>query len=126
MARPSCRRTACRTLLLAGLLVAPSAVAHAHAFLDHAEPPVGASLSQSPAVLRLAFTEPVEPSFSRIEVTDGTGRHIDIGEVANRAPAILSVTLPPLDPGRYTVTWSVVSLDHHNTEGRFTLTVVNP
>jgi methionine-rich copper-binding protein CopC len=35
----------------------------------------------------------------------------------------LSVSLPKLPPGKYTVTWHVTSVDTHKTEGQFHFTV---
>ena len=35
----------------------------AHAFLDHASPPVGSSLAASPPVVTLWFTQDLEPTF---------------------------------------------------------------
>jgi methionine-rich copper-binding protein CopC len=36
---------------------------------------------------------------------------------------VLRVSLPPLEPGRYRVTWRVLSVDTHVTEGDFTFEV---
>ena len=35
----------------------------------------------------------------------------------------LSVSLPKLPPGKYTVIWHVTSVDTHKTEGRFNFRV---
>jgi len=72
--------------------------ARAHAFLDHAIPAVGSSVPASPAVVTLWFTQDLEPAFS-------------------------DVTVKPLPPGTYTVSWHVVSVDTHPTEGTFTFEV---
>ena len=37
---------------------------------------------------------------------------------------LLQVSLPKLEPGRYRVTWRVLSVDTHVTEGDFTFEVV--
>jgi methionine-rich copper-binding protein CopC len=110
---------------LLAVIISP-APAWAHAFLDHSEPRVGATVSQSPAVLTLVFTEPIEPAFSHVEVLGDAGERIDTGAVVHPEPASLTVALPSLAPGRYAVVWSVVSVDTHATDGRFTFTVASP
>ena len=118
-----------KLLCLAAMLMAvggPVPPARAHAFLDHADPPVGSSLPAAPAVLTLWFTQELEPAFSTITVVDGAGRRVDLGNAAPPAghPAELQVgLLRPLPPGTYRVTWHVVSVDTHPTEGSFTFRV---
>ena len=110
-------------LLLVALLAAPPAMAHA--FLERATPPVGSELPSAPATVALRFTEAVEPRFSSIEL-----RQPGVGVVATGALAVakdgrtLSVSLPRLPPGTYTVSWHVTSVDSHKTEGRFAFTIV--
>src|SRR5262249_54567386 len=100
--------------------------AHAHAVLDHADPRVGSTLSAAPGAVTLAFTEPGEAAFSHIEVRDAAGQRIGAGPLQHPKPEVLSLPLPALAPGRYTVTWAVVSLDTHATSGRFTFVVKSP
>jgi len=117
-------RFASYTVLMSLLLLLPPP-AHAHAFLDHADPRVGSTVASPPA-LTLEFTEPVEPAFCRVEVVGPAGNPINIGRPEHPAPAMLRVALPPLPPGDYTVQWAVVSVDTHPTEGRFTFSVKRP
>jgi methionine-rich copper-binding protein CopC len=101
-----------------------SGPAFAHAFLDHASPPVGSEVSGSPAAVDLTYTEPVEPLFSTIQVTDAGGARVDQGAPAAKdGGRILSVALKPLAPGVYAVEWHVTSVDTHKTEGHFSFTV---
>jgi methionine-rich copper-binding protein CopC len=113
-----------RTVLLALAATAPLPAA-AHAFLDHASPAVGGAVATAPATVTLWFTENLEPAFSTVTVTDRAGQRVDLGnaQVPPGRPAQLQVGLKPLDPGRYTVSWRVVSVDTHPTEGTFTFTV---
>jgi methionine-rich copper-binding protein CopC len=112
-------------VLAAAALGVPAAGALAHAFLDQAVPPVGGAVPTSPKEIRLTFTEGVEPRFSGIEITTGDGRAILTG------PAIvdpgddkqLVLAVPPLALGRYRVSWHVVSVDTHRTEGDYTFIV---
>ncbi|HXP12587.1 MAG TPA: copper resistance CopC family protein [Stellaceae bacterium] len=97
----------------------------AHAFLDHAAPPVGSTLGASPAAVRIWFTQELEPAFSGIEVTDATGARVDDGTpmVDAKDHTLLIVGLKKLPPGEYKVHWHVISVDTHATEGNFTFRV---
>jgi len=118
-----------RLLVVAGvfiMLAARAAPARAHAFLDHADPRVGSTVSSPPAAVTLTFTEPIEAAFSRVEVTDAGGRRVETGPLQHPAPTTITVSLPGLAPGSYTVSWAVVSVDTHPTEGHFQFIVKGP
>jgi methionine-rich copper-binding protein CopC len=109
-------------LAAAGCLIGTPAFAHA--FLDRASPAVGSEVSGSPPTLNLTYTEPVEPLFSSVKVTDASGARVDQGKPAPEDDGrVLSVKLKTLPPGVYTVEWHVTSVDTHKTEGHFTFTV---
>ena len=113
--------------LIAALLitVAPVASASAHAFPDRSLPAVGGTVTQSPPEIRIWFTQKLEPAFSTIEVFDASGSRVDQGNssVDAQDPSVLLVSLKPLGAGTYKVTWHVVSVDTHATEGNFSFTV---
>jgi len=114
----------CIVLAAVACLIGPAAFAHA--FLDRASPAVGSEVRAAPPALNLSFTEPVEPLFSSVQVTDFSGARVDQGKPITQADGrILSVQLKPLPPGTYAVMWHVTSIDTHKTEGHFTFTV-NP
>jgi copper resistance protein C len=96
-------------------------VAKAHAMLDHASPAVGSSVSGSPGVIRMWFTEALEPRFSGAEVAGPSGNRVGGG--ASVSGNQLSVSVPHLAPGTYRVQWHVISVDTHKTEGSFTFDV---
>ena len=123
MRRTSLRRMA--VVLLAAVACIAAAPAAAHAFLDHALPAVGSTVHESPPGVRLWFTEALEPAFSRVHVTDASGKAVDAGDshVDASDPTIVTASLPKLAPGTYRVTWRVVSVDTHVTEGDFTFDV---
>jgi copper resistance protein C len=107
--------------LMVGLLCGP---AGAHAFLEKASPAVGSILPSSPATLTLAFSEPIEPLFSSVQLLRPQGSGVPIGKPSvKQGGRALTIALPKLLPGRYTVVWHVTSVDTHKTEGRFTFTV---
>ena len=117
------RRHLARLTVIAAMLL-PGA-AQAHAFLDHAVPAVGGTVSIAPPELRLFFTQELEPAFSGMTISSEEGRSIATGVASvdpqNRAEMVLK--LPPLAPGHYRVSWHAVSIDTHRTEGTFTFDV---
>ena len=113
-------------LSLTAVLLVDARCASAHAFLDHADPRVGATVTAAPAAVVLDFTEPVESDFCRIEVRDPRAQAVPLGALEHPQPEELRVSLPRLPPGDYTVHWSVTSIDTHQTEGRFEFTVAAP
>ncbi len=100
-------------------------VSLAHAFLDRAEPKVGSTVHQSPAQVRIWFTQDVEPAFSRIKVYDMDGKQVDGKDthVGDSEKNLLIVSLPQLSAGTYKVSWHVVSVDTHPTQGDFKFTI---
>jgi methionine-rich copper-binding protein CopC len=102
-----------------------SSPAFAHAFLEHASPPVGSELPVSPSAVTITYTEGVEPDFSTIEVQNAQGARVDKSDphLVGGEQTKLSVSLPQLPAGQYTVIWHVTSVDTHKTEGRFTFSV---
>ena len=95
----------------------------AHARLKRANPPVGGTVSAKsvPTEVQVWFSEKVEPALSSIQVANSAGNRVDKGDVrADPADQTqLRVTLLPLSPGLYRVTWRVVSTDTHTTSGSF-------
>ncbi len=110
----------------AALLACICAAARAHAFLERAEPPVGASVRFAPHEIRLHYSERIESAFSVAEVQDVTGRVIPGATVRVDAtePNVLRVVVPSLAPARYRVVWRVLSVDTHPTSGDYWFTVL--
>lgn len=110
------------TLALATVFVS---VARAHAFLDHAIPAAGSAVHQSPTEVRLWFSERLDPPFSKAEVQDQSSKRVDNGnsQVDSDDRKLLRISLPPLAPGRYRVTWRAVSVDTHASTGEFTFDI---
>lgn len=110
-------------LALPGLLLPD--LAHAHAHLRQAEPPVGGTVRSAPAQVDLMFTEAVEPRFSTVAVTDAAGAQVDKHDLHIVAGdgKHLAISLGALPPGAYSVVWHATSVDTHKTEGSFAFTV---
>jgi len=104
------------------ILLALSGSASAHAFLLHASPAAGATLSSAPKSVTLEFSEALEPTFSNVTVADGTG-HPVAAAASVASGTKMSVALQPLKPGAYSVTWHALSVDTHRTQGSFRFTI---
>jgi len=111
-------------LLLILPLVFPT-TASGHVFPDHSDPRVGSTVESSPAQVKIWFDGGMEPLFSTLQVFDANGKEVDKGDgqVDSKDNTVLEVSLPPLQPGTYRVSWSVVALDTHRTEGDFKFTI---
>jgi len=114
-----------RWSLICAVFLALQSTAWAHAFLDHAEPKVGSTVTNSPTEVKIWFTQELEPAFSSIEVQNAQGKEVDKKDVHVDAKdkSLLEVSLPQLPAGTYTVAWHVVSVDTHRTQGHFEFTV---
>lgn len=113
--------TAC--LAMSWVTVPP---AFAHAFLDRAIPSVGGTVGGSPREIRLFFTQGVVTAFSHVHVVSDAGVAIPVSKPVNDPSdkAIMIVRLGrALGAGSYSVTWQVVSVDSHTTQGTFSFTV---
>jgi methionine-rich copper-binding protein CopC len=111
--------------LAGAMFCAAVPAALAHAFLDTADPAVGATLTVAPTSVAITFTEGLEPDFSSLTVEDDSGQRVDLGDAhtAPDNPMRFSVGLKPLKPGSYTVLWRATSVDTHKTNGSYSFTV---
>jgi copper resistance protein C len=104
------------------LLLLATGEASAHAFLDHAEPRVGNKVASPPHQVTLWFTQKLEPAFSRMTVTDSAGQRVDTGKTRVSGNQ-MSIAVRSGGSGTYHVTWQVLSVDTHRTDGNFTFQV---
>ena len=107
-------------LLLLLLILPYPTVASAHAELVTADPPPGAQLSASPAQIRLTFSEPLQP-VSTITLSASGFREIPglTVEIDPQSNDQLLAAVPALDPGVYTVQWTAITKDGHETSGSY-------
>jgi len=110
-----------KTILLAMLLAAAAAPAWAHAKLQSSDPTANSSV-KSPSLIRLVFSEGLEPAFSGAVLSDGAGKKIPVSASVGGA----TITLMPLalKPGAYKVTWHTVGHDTHRISGTLSFKVV--
>ncbi len=111
---------------LVTLLVATPA-ASAHAILLRAEPAIGGVTPTAPAELLLQFTEPIEPKFSQIEITNSDRKSVTNGPVTigDDAASLVIALQPSLADGWYRVEWHALSVDGHRIRGVFPFGVGN-
>lgn len=103
-------------------LMAASAGAWAHAHLKAQQPAENAAVTASPGALTLTFSEGVEEKFSGVTLTGPGNAPAATGPAARSPenPAQLVVPVKQkLEPGAYTVSWHVVSVDGHKTQGQY-------
>jgi hypothetical protein len=112
------RATAKLTALAAGLALASAAFAHV--FPQKQEPGAGTTVAAPPQV-RVIFDGPLEPAFSSLTVTDASGKQVTTqkASVDPHAPTTMTVPLPSLAAGHYTVHWVAVASDGHRTHGDY-------
>lgn len=120
----ACRRTVAILSLLAPVAITPFP-ADSHALLVRSIPAARAVLSRPPDRVQLWFSERLEPAFSTVAVWSAAGAQVDRRDVSVGPddPKRLSVTLPVLEPGTYTVRSRVLSVDGHVLETSFPFTV---
>jgi copper transport protein len=115
--------------LLLGPLLQPASPVSAHALLVRSSPAANDRLSRSPAIVDLWFSEPLDQSFSRVEVRDQNGQRVSEGRIEFNPgdPTQMSSRLRQLGPGIYIVSWRTLStVDGHQWTGSYPFIVLNP
>ena len=112
-------------LIAAVAALALPAAASAHAVLVRTTPTASVVVNSPPPVVLLKYSEPVEPRFAAISVTDAAGNRQTAGTPRRSAddPTTLVVPLKRVAQGWYLVYWRVISADGHPVRGAFTFAV---
>lgn len=109
-------------LFLAVVVATPAA---AHAELATADPADGATVTGSPALITLTFTEAItDKSLFNLKASDGT--IVGKGAVDPADDMALVLGPPALAAGTYTIEWQAAAADGHIEKGRTAFTVVEP
>ncbi len=118
------RRAGLAGIVALAALVLPAS-AWAHAALLQTVPVASRTVNVVPTEVRLRFSEPVEPRFAIVSVTDATGRQVTDGDpaAAPGSPQTLVTSLKRVPEGWYLVFWRVISADGHPVRGAFTFAV---
>ena len=113
-------------MLLALLPIGPASrlipAALAHAVLLRSEPAANAVLRVPPSHVSLWFDDELVPATSHVTIEDQVGRVVDKqdSKVSRTNPREMTVSVPRLAAGTYTVLWVAQSTDDgHVTEGSF-------
>lgn len=118
------RRLAAFVAAAAFFAITPVA-ASAHGKLESAVPAAGSTVDAAPDTVRLTFNEDLEPAFSSAKVSDANGNAVtqDKAKVDASNPRVMTVAIPKLAAGAYTVQWAAMTADAHRTKGTYTFRV---
>jgi copper resistance protein C len=114
--------------LLGAALIAAIATrgstALAHSFPEAESPSAGQEISKPPSDVTITYDAPIEKLFAKLEVLNADGKSEAAGDPEVGPDGLtLSVKVGALEPGEYTVKWSVLCIDTHHTEGSYQFTV---
>jgi copper transport protein len=102
-------------------LLASSTLAGAHAHLKESQPAEGSVIDAAPASIVLKFSESAQ--LTALTVQKEGAAEQKIAPLPAASSAQLSVPAPKLAPGKYTVSWRVVSADNHVMAGKLHFTI---
>lgn len=117
------------SMLAAALMMILATAVFAHAEFASSVPAPGSVVSSVPKVVKVTFTEGVNPKGSALTVVGPNGARADQGDghvdLTDPDRKTMLVSLKPgLGAGKYTVSWTTVSADDGDTaSGTFTFTV---
>ncbi|MEO8334406.1 MAG: copper resistance protein CopC [bacterium] len=117
-------RVATIVVVTLGLLLGVRSTGFAHATLLRSEPAAGSHLAASPSLVRLVFSEEMEPALAQLMLVGGDGHSVKLASTGD--PHDVNAIVAPvsgLAVGAYRLRWRVVSADGHPVEGSFTFTV---
>lgn len=110
--------------LLLLLLVTSVRPMFAHSHPVSMDPAANATIA-SPEKVTMHFSGDLEPKFSSITVSNATGHVVnkEASVVSTGDGKLMTVALPKLPSGVYTVDWTAVSVDSHRLQGSYNFTV---
>jgi copper transport protein len=118
------KRAATILSLTIALLLGVRSVGFAHATLLRAEPAAGSHLAASPSLVRLVFSEAMEPALAQLLLVGADGQTTKLASSGD--PHDVNAIIAPVSAlagGAYRLRWRVVSADGHPVEGSYTFTV---
>jgi methionine-rich copper-binding protein CopC len=107
--------------LAGAALVLFVATAQAHTHLKEAVPAEGSTVNAPPDHITLTFSEAAR--LTALTIQKEGGEEQKLTPLPAEASAHVSVAAPKLAPGKYTVSWRVVSADNHIMSGKLHFTV---
>lgn len=114
------RRIFLSLAVLLALLGSTSSV-FAHAKYERSDPGRRSVVIQSPEVIKIWFSEQLEPAYSTIVVKTKDGQSVTDEKAVVDAEdgKLLILTLPKLEAGKYSVFYRVLSVDGHVVDSKF-------
>lgn len=106
----------------ATLFVLPASPASAHTELTGSFPADKAKVA-APSAVSLAFNESIRPGLVTVNVADAGGEKWQAGKAKVDQGTVSQPMKPDMAPGKYTVSYRVVSEDGHPVSGSLTFTV---
>ncbi len=110
--------------LVAALIFGFSCGANAHTHLKSSAPVDNSTVGSAPAKLELHFSEAARLTALSIQAEGGTEQKLS--PLPAQPAADASVALPTLAPGKYVVSWRVISDDSHVMAGKLHFTLAAP
>lgn len=98
--------------------------ARSHTHLEKSVPANGSILSAAPQSIVLTFAEPAR--LTALSLQKGSEPAQKLSPLPSAAARELSVAAPRLTPGKYVLSWRVVSDDGHVMPGRLSFTITGP
>ncbi|HZO22515.1 MAG TPA: copper resistance CopC family protein [Steroidobacteraceae bacterium] len=108
-------------LLAALVLLAWSSGARAHTHLEKSVPANGAVLNAAPENIVLTFAEPAR--LTALSLRKNSEPAQKLAPLPSATARELTVALPRLTPGKYVVSWRVLSEDGHVMPGDLSFTI---
>jgi copper resistance protein C len=111
--------------LVAACTLAIAQFAHAHAYPKQQTPAPNSVVDHPITQVKIVFDDGLESAFSSLSVTNAAGQTVTTEKslVAAADDKTMTVAVPKLQPGVYTVHWVAVAKDSHRTHGDYTFTV---
>lgn len=97
-------------------LLAFSGAVQAHATLEKSVPAANSTLAATPGSVDLQFNEAVQVTALTLQAGDAKAQAI--GPLPKMASSKISVPLPSLSAGSYTIAWRAMSSDNHVMSGK--------
>jgi methionine-rich copper-binding protein CopC len=123
--RRAVQLTLLSTVAVLAALPLAAVPASAHNELRSSSPRDGDALTKAPANVELVFAEKPDARFLKVAVTAADGRNIALGQPTVDGFRVVQ-PLNPVDSGRYTLAYRVVSSDGHPIQGTLKYTVTLP
>lgn len=97
----------------------------AHAALVKSDPPRRATVTLPPKHIQLWFNEKIEGAYASLTVKDSNQKLVTENnpETVADDPKSIILNLPQIEPGRYTVSYRVMSVDGHVIQSSFEFSV---